>query len=240
MKIALIGYGKMGKEIEAICLEKGYEISVIIGKNEQKLFATNEFKGVDVAIEFTNPQSAVDNYIKCFENNIPVISGTTGWLDRRKEIDEICKKNNGGFFYASNFSIGMNILFRLNDILARMTNFKGYKVSIEETHHKHKLDAPSGTAISLAEGIIKNREDLDGWELVNDNTKNNIIPITAIREGEVFGIHKVKHISVNDEIEISHKAFSRKCFATGVVTAAEFMYKNPIGIYSMENLFNTK
>ena len=222
MKIALIGYGKMGKTIEQIALNRGHQIVSIVDINNPEEFQSANFKSADVAIEFTTPATAFDNYMKSFAAGVPVVSGTTGWLDRIGEIKEKCEKEGKTFFYASNFSIGVNIFFALNKYLAKiMNNFPSYNISMTETHHIHKLDAPSGTAITLAEAIIENVDRKDRWTLETAEQPTDL-PIHAIREGEVPGIHEVTYESDVDYISIKHDAKSRAGFALGAVVAAEF------------------
>lgn len=222
MKIALIGYGKMGKTIEQIALNRGHQIVSIVDINNPEEFQSANFKSADVAIEFTTPATAFDNYMKSFAAGVPAVSGTTGWLDRIGEIKEKCEKEGKTFFYASNFSIGVNIFFALNKYLAKiMNNFPSYNISMTETHHIHKLDAPSGTAITLAEGIIENVDRKDRWTLETAEQPTDL-PIHAIREGEVPGIHEVTYESDVDYISIKHDAKSRAGFALGAVVAAEF------------------
>lgn len=222
MKIALIGYGKMGKNIEQIALNRGHQIVSIVDINNPEEFQSDNFKSADVAIEFTTPATAFDNYMKSFAAGVPVVSGTTGWLDRIGEIKEKCAKEGKTFFYASNFSIGVNIFFALNKHLAKiMNNFPSYAISMTETHHIHKLDAPSGTAITLAEGIIENVDRKERWTLETAEQPTDL-PIHAIREGEVPGIHEVTYESDVDYISIKHDAKSRAGFALGAVVAAEF------------------
>ena len=222
MKIALIGYGKMGKTIEQIALSRGHQIVSIVDINNPEEFQSVNFKSADVAIEFTTPATAFDNYMKSFAAGVPVVSGTTGWLDRISEIKEKCEKEGKTFFYASNFSIGVNIIFALNKYLAKiMNNFPSYNISMTETHHIHKLDAPSGTAITLAEGILENVDRKERWTLETAEQPTDL-PIHAIREGEVPGIHEVTYESDVDYISIKHDAKSRAGFALGAVVAAEF------------------
>ncbi|GHT50788.1 4-hydroxy-tetrahydrodipicolinate reductase [Bacteroidia bacterium] len=227
MKIALIGYGKMGREIEKIALQRGHEIVCIIDIDNQKDFDSTEFLfSAEVAIEFTRPETAFANYQKCFERNIPVVAGTTGWLEHLDEVKKECKKNNQTFFYASNYSIGVNIFFAVNKQLAKIMNqFPQYDVSMEEVHHIHKLDAPSGTAITLAEDVVKNigRKSLEN------------LPVRSIREGEVPGIHEVIYESEADSIRIKHDAKNRTGFALGAVLAAEFT-KGKTGFLTMNDL----
>lgn len=237
MKIALIGYGKMGKEIEKIALERGHEIVLKIDISNPEDLTIRNLQKADAAIEFTIPTLAVSNYRLCFEAGIPVISGTTGWLDRQEEVSEECKKLNGTFFYASNFSLGMNIFFSVNNKLAAlMANRDEYKISMTEIHHTQKLDAPSGTAITLAEGIIENIPAKTKW--VNQETDNSDeVEILSERVGEVPGTHIIKYDSDVDYIEISHCAKNRKGLAFGAVLATEFSYGKK-GILTMNDLLN--
>ena len=227
MKIALIGYGKMGKEIEKIALSRGHEIvakidPIATGEN----FDDGNFEKADVAIEFTVPKVAFSNYQKSFEYNKPVVSGTTGWLDKLPQIKEACEKKGQTFFYASNFSVGVNILFELNRHLAKiMNNREEYDVEMTEVHHTQKLDAPSGTAISLAEDLLESIKRKNEWKLDKAEKESDLV-IKAERKGDDLGIHTVKYESEVDEITIHHSAKSRKGFALGAVLAAEFAAKN--------------
>lgn len=222
MRIALIGYGKMGHEIEKIALSRGHEVVCTIDMNEDDKFESDEFKSADVAIEFTSPQSALNNYKRAFAANVPVVSGTTGWLEHIDEIKQECSENGKTFFYASNFSLGVNLFFALNKKLAKMMNeFPDYDVRMEETHHIHKLDAPSGTAITLAEGVLENIDAKSKWALDKTESSSDLL-ITSFREGEVPGIHTVVYESDVDSIQITHDAKSRAGFALGAVLAAEF------------------
>ena len=237
MKIALIGYGKMGKNIEQIAVSRGHQIVSIIDVNNPEEFESSRFKSADVAIEFTTPQTAYDNYMKCFAANIPVVSGTTGWLDKLELIKKLCKTEGKTFFYASNFSIGVNIFFALNRYLSKiMNNFPAYDVRMTEVHHIHKLDAPSGTAITLAEDILKNIDRKKEWRL-DHAEKDSDLAITAVREGEVPGIHDIIYESDVDILEIKHSAKSRAGFALGAVVAAEFT-ANKKGFLGMDDLFH--
>lgn len=231
MKIALLGYGKMGKEIEKIALSRGHEI--VLKKTSQ-----NSFQGLenaDVAIDFSLPTTAIENISTCFKNNIPVVSGTTGWLEHYNQMVDLCQSKNGAFLYASNFSVGVNVFFELNDYLAKlMAKLDNYNVSMEEIHHTQKLDAPSGTAISLANGIIENSR-YENWTL--ENPTGNEIQIEAKRIENVPGTHRVFYRSEVDEIEIKHEAFSRQGFALGAVIAAEWL-SNKKGIYSMKDVLS--
>lgn len=221
MKIALIGYGKMGHAIEQIALQRGHEIVSVIDVNNQEDFMSDAFKSADVAIEFSMPAVAMDNYRRAFAAGVPVVSGTTGWLEHLPEIKEACKAGQT-FFYASNFSLGVNIFFALNKYLAKIMNdFPAYDVRMVETHHVHKLDAPSGTAITLAEGLIDNIERKNKWVEGKEPAEDEI-GICSVREGEVLGIHTVIYESDVDTISITHDAKSRMGFALGAVVAAEF------------------
>ena len=221
MKIALIGYGKMGHAIEQIALQRGHEIVSVIDVNNQEDFTSDAFKSADVAIEFSMPAVAMDNYRRAFAAGVPVVSGTTGWLEHLPEIKEACKAGQT-FFYATNFSLGVNIFFALNKYLAKIMNdFPAYDVRMVETHHVHKLDAPSGTAITLAEGLIDNIERKNKWVEGKEPAEDEI-GICSVREGEVPGIHTVIYESDVDTISITHDAKSRMGFALGAVIAAEF------------------
>jgi len=231
MKIALLGYGRMGKEIEKIALSRGHEI--VIRKNIDSIIDINL---ADVAIDFSVPTSAYDNITDCINNKVPVISGTTGWLDKYEDAVALCKEKNSAFIYASNFSLGVNIFFELNKQLAKMmSSLDDYNISMEEIHHTKKLDAPSGTAITLAEGIIENSSK-NNWEL-GDKTSEENIPIVAKRIPDVPGTHTVWYNSEVDSIEIKHTAHSRKGFALGAVVAAEWIL-NKKGVFTMKDVLN--
>ena len=235
MKLALLGYGKMGKEIENTALERKHSIELTIDINNQHDLIAVNLRKADVAIDFSTPDSAYGNIMKCFEADIPVVCGTTGWLDRFDEVVGYCKANQKSFFYASNFSIGVYLFFDINRKLARVMNrFTDYDVSIEETHHIHKLDAPSGTAIALAKDIISEIDRKKQWELGNE-TKPESLLIKAIRENEIPGIHKVTYDSAIDSISVTHSAKNRKGLAQGAVLAAEFIY-NKKGFFTMSDL----
>ena len=234
MKIVLFGYGKMGKEVEKIALERGHELILRIEKNEEY-----DISEADVAIDFSVPSAAFNNITSCFKKNIPVISGTTGWLEDYEKAVTICKKNNGSFIYASNFSIGVNLFFELNDKLSRIMNSNNnYTPSIEEIHHTKKLDAPSGTAITIAEQTIKNSSTKE-WCLHTNKAKvdNEIIPISSKRIKDVPGTHIVAYKSEIDSIEIKHTAHNRKGFAHGAIIAAEWLI-NKNGVYTMKDVLN--
>jgi 4-hydroxy-tetrahydrodipicolinate reductase len=233
MKIALLGYGRMGKEIEKIAISRGHSIVI---KSEGT--AQYDISIADVAIDFSIPDSAFKNISNCINNQIPVISGTTGWLERYTDAVAICKEKKGAFIYASNFSLGVNIFFELNNQLAKMMQqLKEYNVSIEEIHHTKKLDAPSGTAITLAEGIIENSAYIE-WELDQAATKESL-PIFAKRIPEIPGTHTVSYASEVDEIHINHTAKNRQGFALGAVIAAEWL-RNKEGVYTMRDVLNIR
>jgi len=221
MKIALIGYGKMGHEIERIALERGHEIVCTIDIDNLEAFDSESFRTAQVAIEFTRPETALDNYRRCFMANVPVVSGTTGWLDHMTEIKNACEKGQT-FFYASNFSLGVNLFFALNKKLATMMNaFPVYDVHMKEVHHTQKLDAPSGTAITLAEGIIENLDRKRTW-VKDPSDKSEELYIASERTGLVPGFHEITWESDVDTITIAHDAKSRAGFALGAVLAAEY------------------
>ncbi len=222
MRIGLIGYGKIGREIEKIALGRGHEIVLIIDINNRDELTVENLRKCDVAIEFTTPASAVPNYLACFEAGVPVVSGTTGWLTEREIVYEKCRQMKGTFFYASNFSIGVNIFFELNRKLAEMMKLHPvYNVRINEIHHVHKLDSPSGTAIKLAEDLIGIVPGKKGWRNT-PGTDVNEIEVVSERRGEVPGTHIITWESNEDLIEISHAAKNRTGFALGAVLAAEF------------------
>ena len=231
MKIALLGYGKMGKTIEAIALNRGHDIVL---KTSQSI--ASEITTADVAIDFSIPKAAFNNISNCINHNVPVISGTTGWLENYPKITALCEEKKGAFIYASNFSLGVNIFFELNKSLAKMmSTLKDYKVAIEEIHHTQKLDAPSGTAISLAEDIINNNANYNAWQL--DSNTNKTIPITAKRIENVPGTHNITYNSEIDTIKLEHIAHSRQGFALGAVVAAEWLV-GKTGVYTMKDVLN--
>ncbi|HLO73598.1 MAG TPA: 4-hydroxy-tetrahydrodipicolinate reductase [Flavobacterium sp.] len=235
MKIALLGYGKMGKVIERIALERGHEI--VLRKDHNSSF--NGLENADVAIDFSVPDSAVANISECLNSGIPIISGTTGWLANYPKMETLCLAKNGSFIYGSNFSLGVNVFFELNEYLAKMmANLKQYKVSMEEIHHTQKLDAPSGTAITLAEGVIKHT-DYANWTL--ETPISNEIHIEAKRIENIPGTHSIFYDSEVDQIEIKHTAHSREGFALGAVIAAEWLIGKK-GVFTMKDVlgFNSK
>ena len=237
MKIALIGYGKMGKEIERIALNRGHEIVCIIDLNNQQDFESEAFRSADVAIEFTNPLVAYSNYMKAFAAGVKVVSGSTGWMDEHgEEIRQLCSTGGKTLFWASNFSLGVVIFSAVNKHLAKIMNqFPAYDVTMSETHHIHKLDAPSGTAITLAEGVLENLDRKSHW-VKEDAQQADELPIHSIREGEVFGIHTIRYDSEADSISITHDAKNRKGFALGAVLAAEYTAGKQ-GYLGMSDLF---
>lgn len=231
MKIALSGYGKMGKTIEKIATERGHDVVLRIDGDIEK----HDLKIADVAIDFSVPDAAFRNITTCFKNDLPVVSGTTGWLDNYENAVKVCKEENSGFIYASNFSIGVNLFFELNQKLAKlMSPFEDYSVEIEEIHHTQKLDAPSGTAISLAQQIIAN-SGKTGWQL--DHAEENEIPVFAKRIEDVPGTHTVSYKSSIDSIEIKHTAHSRQGFALGAVIAAEWLVDKK-GVFTMKDVLS--
>jgi len=237
MKIAIIGYGKMGHVIEQIAKQRGNEVVLILDAliNPQDFTAEN-LRKADVAIEFTRPDAAFDNYIKCFNAGIPVVSGTTGWLEKLPEVQRICKEEGKTFFYSSNYAIGVNIFFRVNKFLAKLMNhYSDFDISMQEIHHIHKLDKPSGTAITIAEGILENVERKDSWTLDNKPTDKQIY-IDVVREGEVPGTHTVNYTSPIEDITITHTSHNRNGLALGAVLAAEFLVGKPSGFYTMDDL----
>lgn len=229
MKIALVGYGKMGKIIDEISQNRRHEVVARLKETPTK----ESLNDADVVIEFSNPEAAFENIKVCLENKIPVICGTTGWLDKKAEIERIAVEQNSAFLYGSNFSLGVNLFFALNEKLAKlMNNVDEYQCQLEEIHHIHKKDAPSGTAITIAEGIIENSK-YEAWKL--GETKDKELGIFAIREDEVPGTHSVFYRSEVDEIEIKHTAFNRNGFALGAVIAAEWIVGKQ-GVFSMKDV----
>jgi 4-hydroxy-tetrahydrodipicolinate reductase len=237
MNIALIGYGKMGKAIEEIALQRGHKIVLKIDENNQGDFIKENISKADAAIEFTGPQSAFENIRKALQFKVPVVSGSTGWLEKENEIKQICITNNGTFLYASNFSVGVNIFFELNKKLAvLMAPHSDYEVNITEIHHTQKKDAPSGTAITIAEQILENISRKKSWvNHISDTTDE--LEILSERIDPAPGTHQVKYSSAIDDIEIIHTAHSRKGFAAGALLAAEYIY-NKKGIFTMKEVLN--
>ncbi len=250
MKAAIIGYGKMGREIERILKERGHDVALIIDQENAGELDAAHLEGVDVALEFTTPATAYDNIRTCLECGVAVVSGTTGWTDRLAELQTLCRERGGALFYASNFCLGVNLMFRLNRQLAALMGRVGdnYQVHIEEVHHTQKKDAPSGTAITLAEGIIENLPGKAGW--VNfapgiehaanrvehsEDTPADCIEIRSVREGMVPGIHTVTYESEDDILELRHEIKNRRTLAQGAVVAAEFLCGKQ-GVYGMDDL----
>jgi len=232
LNIAIIGYGKMGKIIEKTSISRGHNIVCIIDNNN---WNKGKLNNADVAIEFTSPENAVDNIIKCFDSSVPVVVGTTGWYDEYDKVINKCKENDASILSATNFSIGVNIFFEINRKLAKLLNKQNdYNAEVSETHHIHKLDSPSGTAITIADDIINNVNRYNKWS-ENDVIADNILPIIAKREAEVPGTHQVKYSSDIDEITISHKAKNREGFALGAVIAAEFI-QDKKGVFTMQDV----
>ena len=237
MKIALIGYGKMGRTIEALGKVQGHSFPLIIDENNPGDLNAEKLKGIEAAIEFTTPAAAPGNITACLKLGVPVISGTTGWNAQLPEIENLCRETGGSLFHASNFSIGVNILFVMNRQLARiMDRFPAYGVSMKEVHHIHKLDAPSGTAISLAEQILEESGHLNSWKLKGESEiVKGELPIEAIREGEVKGRHTIVYESEVDTLSLTHDALSRDAFAEGALLAAEFVHGKK-GVFGMHDL----
>lgn len=240
MRIALIGYGRMGKLIEQIALERGHSIGLVVDEHSSpEVFSFQELRSCDVAIEFTRPEVAEHNCLRLIEAGLPVVSGTTGWSDGVVRLSEMVRKRqDASFFWASNFSLGVNLFFEAaRRLSALMQPYDSYRVEVEEVHHIHKLDAPSGTAITLAERVLGELPQLTGWHLVSDGVlpTQGSLPIHAIREGEVAGIHSVSYYSEEDVISLRHEAFSRRGFALGAVLAAEYAAQHS-GVHTMQDL----
>jgi len=244
MKIVLIGYGKMGHAIETIAIKKGHVIVLRIDENNLDALTPQNLSMGDVAFEFSRPESAYENIMKCFDAGLPVVCGTTGWLEKKALIEDYCRKNKKSFFYATNYSVGVNLFFSINAHLAKLMNSQEQydSVLLHETHHTAKLDSPSGTAITLANQIIDNIDRINRW--VNYKTNENVdlnsdnkgeLPIFSSREEEVPGTHIVKYFSDNDEIEIIHKALNREGFASGALMAGEWLIGR-MGVYGMNDL----
>jgi len=235
MNIALIGYGRMGHEIEEIAKSRGHKIPLIIDIDNSSDLNPSTLSGIDAVIEFSSPEAAFKNISLCLSSKVPVVSGTTGWLKDYDKAAELCRNNDTSFIHSSNFSIGVNLFFRLSGEMAKqMKNYSDYKVSIEEIHHTKKLDAPSGTAISLADGIIKQHSGYAGWCFDSEKSEGKI-PIKAIREGIVPGTHTVAWDSGIDTLSLKHEAKNRKGFALGAVVAAEFIHSRK-GVFTMSDV----
>lgn len=245
MTILLLGYGKMGRAIEQIALDRGHQIAGRINEDNRADLDQLAADAVDVVIEFSSPESAVANIRYCLERGWPVVSGTTGWLSHRSEIDQLVQERQGAFFYASNYSIGVNLFFRLNKVLAQfMRSYPSYNVSMTEIHHTEKKDAPSGTAITLAEGLFAHLPGKSRWQSVEGDSApaapaaDDAVVITSLREGTVPGTHTIRYESDVDRIEISHVAHSRQGFALGAVIAAEWL-PGRVGSFGMDDLLRT-
>lgn len=235
LRLAIIGHGKMGREIEAVAQERGHSIGLIVDKDNLSDLNPQLVSGIDVALEFTSPQTAFQNVQQCFALGLPVVCGTTGWHDHLPQLAERARNGEGGLFYATNFSIGIHIFLKINALASRcMANVGGYAPAIRETHHTQKLDAPSGTAITTANVIAAQNSSLNGWTLLPERADGKI-PIEAIREGQVFGNHEVTYTSDCDTITVEHRAHSRRGLALGAIMAAEFM-AGKRGFFGMDDL----
>jgi len=238
VRIALLGYGRMGQEVELNAPARGHTVVLKIDMENSDTFTADAVKDVDVAVEFTGPAAAADTVIKALSLGLPVVSGSTGWSDRYDEVMDYCLRNNGTFLHSSNFSIGVNILFRLNSELARIMNSLGdYKVTIEEIHHIRKLDSPSGTAVTLAEEIARQHADYDGWKKAEQIAGSKHIPVTSLREGGTPGTHSVIWESDIDRITLRHEALNRRGFAIGALLAAEYIARRK-GVFSMSDVLS--
>lgn len=236
LKITLIGYGKMGQMLAELAAVRGHMIHGIIDQAEDWKKYAEVLSTSDIAIDFSIPEAAVDNMIHCFNAALPVVVGTTGWYDRLEEVQTMCSKAKAALFYAPNFSVGMNAVFALNLSLSRMLNQFDYRFSMEERHHIHKLDAPSGTAIRLATDIIENSNSQREWKISESQYfEEEVLPIKVVREGNIKGYHEVKAESKHEIIRLSHEALSREAFAAGALLAAEFLY-GKTGVFTMKDL----
>jgi 4-hydroxy-tetrahydrodipicolinate reductase len=238
MRIALLGYGRMGREVELAASAGGHTIVVRTDMHNQGDFNGKTASGCDVAIEFSGPDAAADNIIRALCLGVPVVSGSTGWLARYDEVAGVCIEKNGSFIHSSNYSIGVNILFRLNAELARIMNLlPGYKAAIGEIHHMQKLDAPSGTAITLAQGITEKHQAYDGWQKAGETADPQKIPVTSVREGTVTGVHNVTWTSGADILTLKHEALNRTGFAAGALLAAGFISTRR-GVFTMADVLS--
>lgn len=240
MKFALLGYGKMGRQVEELVLQRGHEVVAIVDNEQDWSDRFDFFLRADVAIDFSMPEVAVQNMTRCFEHHIPVVVGTTGWTDRLQEMRDLCAQYGSSLVYGSNFSVGANLFMRLNRMLAQWMNVENqYAADLDETHHLAKKDAPSGTAVTLANSILEEVERYRSWQLVTgEHPADNVLPVTAHREGNVPGIHQVAWRSEEDDIIITHSAHSRRGFALGAVKAALWLPQNP-GIYDFRDIAMT-
>jgi len=235
MKVAILGYGKMGHIVERVLCERGHEVVTVMDNDRDWAAHAEDFTKVEVAIDFSEPSAAIPNMYRAFDAHVPVVVGTTGWLDRLEEVRKQCVAKGGRLVYGSNFSIGVNIFFRVNQLLSKLMNKQDrYEVEMEETHHIHKKDAPSGTAIHLAQDILHEVDSLREWNLTPCDHTRHVVPITAVRKDEVPGTHVVTWHSPEDDIEIRHTAHSREGFALGAVHAAEWLINQPAGVYPFD------
>lgn len=235
MNIALVGYGKMGRMIESVAAGRGHRVVLTIDVDNLDDFTRGNLAKADVAIEFTRPDTAFENVWRCIDFGVAVVSGSTGWYDRMAEVQSFCTARGGSMLCTSNFSLGVNIFFEINRRLARMMNgFADYAVEIEETHHTQKVDAPSGTAISLAEGVIGEISRIHAWQLDGD-ARGDLLPVRAIRRDNVPGTHRVRYSSPIDDIEITHTAHNREGLALGAVMAAEYIHDKK-GVFTMKDV----
>ncbi|WP_367864410.1 4-hydroxy-tetrahydrodipicolinate reductase [Pedobacter sp. WC2423] len=246
MNIALIGYGKMGQIIERFAIERGHEVVLKIGTDQLADLTVSNLRKADVAIDFSTPDAAINNIYTCFDANVPIVVGTTGWYGQLQEIKDECLRRNNTLLYGSNFSIGVNLFFHINEVLAKvMNNYPVYEVQVEEIHHTQKLDSPSGTAMTLAEGIIENMDRKSEWVNELDGNpaievlKQEQVLIASQRIENIPGTHTVIYSSEVDEIELKHTAHSRAGFALGAVVAAEWL-QNKQGFYNISDIFNLK
>lgn len=235
MDIVLFGYGKMGKEIEQIALQRGHKLVLKIDKDNLSDASAEALQKADVAIEFSTPHTVIDNMTRCFDAGLPIVVGATGWYDQFEAIKKKCADNKGSLFYATNFSVGVNLFWKLTEQLAKlMSGFPEYEASLQEIHHIHKLDKPSGTAITTAEKLIANQSQKKKWSLDNNKVKEELY-IDVLRQDEVPGTHTVYYRSAIDEIDLTHIAYNRKGFALGAILAAEFL-KGKQGVYTMSDM----
>ena len=238
MRILLIGYGKMGKTIEQIVLQKGHQLAGIIDIQNRETLGEFNAGNTDVAIEFTHPESAPENIRYCLQNDIPVVSGSTGWLQQLADIKELCATNNGSFFYASNYSVGVNLFFHFNEyIAAKMQAYPEFYVELKEVHHTQKVDKPSGTAITAAQGLLASYPQKSSWVSDALNPQPQQLNIVSERLADVVGLHTVRYTSAHDTLELTHNAHSRIGFAEGAVMAAEWL-PGKVGVYGMKELLN--
>jgi 4-hydroxy-tetrahydrodipicolinate reductase len=238
VRIAILGYGRMGREVEQAAAAHGHQVVITIDRDNLSDFNRESISACDVAVEFTGPEAAADTIIRAINLGLPVVSGSTGWLDRYEEVASLCLEKNGSFIHASNFSVGVNILFRINAELARiMSSLPEYKAVIEEIHHIYKLDTPSGTAITLAGTISEQHHSYDGWKKDDDEAEEKKISVRSVREGNVPGTHAVTWKSRNDTITIRHEAFNRRGFAEGALMAAGYIVTRK-GVFTMSDVLS--